>query len=347
MFDHSRRTLTIASLATLATFLDTTVLYVAFPDISATFADTSALLRLYFPDEEDGGEDAGGVAVQIELARAAGDLGALGQGGLGGGFRFRRVAAGGGDAGTVAQPATFTERANALQTEVFTVAENRAWRAPPGRRPTARRRRSAPPRPPTRPRRPAPAHREPPAMQLGQIESLFDRALAIREKALGSDHPDVAATMNGLGVMHLVRDQYAQAEQLFQRSLAIREKALGAHHPDVAASLANLAALYRIRGQYEQAEPLYRRSIAIREKALGMENPDLAISLNGLAMLYDARRQYTQAEPLFKRALAIREKTLGPRHPDVAASLTNLAKLYRTTNRVNEAEELSRRAGSI
>ena len=42
MFDHSRRTLTIASLATLATFLDTTILYVAFPDISATFSDTGA-----------------------------------------------------------------------------------------------------------------------------------------------------------------------------------------------------------------------------------------------------------------------------------------------------------------
>jgi EmrB/QacA subfamily drug resistance transporter len=42
VFAHSRRTLTIASLATLATFLDTTILYVAFPDISATFADTSA-----------------------------------------------------------------------------------------------------------------------------------------------------------------------------------------------------------------------------------------------------------------------------------------------------------------
>src|SRR5688572_10615853 len=41
MYGHSRRTLAIASLATLATFLDTTVLYVAFPDISATFADAS------------------------------------------------------------------------------------------------------------------------------------------------------------------------------------------------------------------------------------------------------------------------------------------------------------------
>lgn len=42
MFVHSRRTLIIASLATLATFLDTTILYVAFPDISATFGDTGA-----------------------------------------------------------------------------------------------------------------------------------------------------------------------------------------------------------------------------------------------------------------------------------------------------------------
>ena len=42
MFPHSNRTLVIASLATLATFLDTTILYVAFPDIAATFADTGA-----------------------------------------------------------------------------------------------------------------------------------------------------------------------------------------------------------------------------------------------------------------------------------------------------------------
>jgi EmrB/QacA subfamily drug resistance transporter len=38
---RSRRTLTIASLATLATFLDTTILFVAFPDIGRTFSDTS------------------------------------------------------------------------------------------------------------------------------------------------------------------------------------------------------------------------------------------------------------------------------------------------------------------
>jgi EmrB/QacA subfamily drug resistance transporter len=42
MYAHSRRTLTIASLAVLATFLDTTILYVAFPDITKTFSNASA-----------------------------------------------------------------------------------------------------------------------------------------------------------------------------------------------------------------------------------------------------------------------------------------------------------------
>ncbi|MEN9506303.1 MAG: hypothetical protein RI958_2229 [Actinomycetota bacterium] len=42
MVADSKRTLLIASLATLATFLDTTILFVAFPDIAATFTGTGA-----------------------------------------------------------------------------------------------------------------------------------------------------------------------------------------------------------------------------------------------------------------------------------------------------------------
>lgn len=40
--DEARSTLVVASLATLATFLDTTILFVAFPDISRTFSDTGS-----------------------------------------------------------------------------------------------------------------------------------------------------------------------------------------------------------------------------------------------------------------------------------------------------------------
>ena len=39
---HGRLTLSIAGLAALATYLDTTILFVAFPDITKSFGDSSA-----------------------------------------------------------------------------------------------------------------------------------------------------------------------------------------------------------------------------------------------------------------------------------------------------------------
>ena len=84
--------------------------------------------------------------------------------------------------------------------------------------------------------------------QYAKAEPLYQRALAIREKALGPEHPDVAASLNNLAVLYHAQGQYAKAEPLYQRALAIREKALGPEHPDVATSLNNLAVLYRRPG---------------------------------------------------------------------------------------------------
>jgi CHAT domain-containing protein/Tfp pilus assembly protein PilF len=178
-------------------------------------------------------------------------------------------------------------------------------------------------------------------------EPLYKRSLAIWEKALGSDHPDVAQSLSNLGRLYENQERYADAEPLYKRSLAIYEKALGPDHPYVAASLNNLALLYKNQGRYADAEPLYKRSLAIVEKALGPDHPDFATSLNNLAALYDNQGRYADAEPLYKRSLAIREKALGPDHPDVAQSLNNLAFLYDNQGRYADAEPLYKRSLAI
>ena len=169
-------------------------------------------------------------------------------------------------------------------------------------------------------------------------EPHYQRALAIREKVLGPEHPDVATSLNNLAVLYRAQGRYADAEPRYQRALAIREKVLGPEHPDVATSLNNLAALYHAQGRYADAEPHYQRALAIREKVLGPEHPDVAMSLNNLAELYRAQGRYADAEPRYQRALAIREKVLGPEHPDVATSLNNLALLYHAQGRYADAE---------
>jgi CHAT domain-containing protein len=176
---------------------------------------------------------------------------------------------------------------------------------------------------------------------------IAQQVLAIREKTLGGDHPDVATALSDLALLYDIQGRYADAEPLYHRSLAIREKTLGREHPAVAGSLNNLAALYAGQGRYAEAEPLYQRSLAIREKALGRDHPDVATSLNNLAALYATQGRNAEAEPLHQRSLAIREKALGRDHPDVATTLNNLAAVYATQGRYAEAEPLHQRSLTI
>jgi tetratricopeptide (TPR) repeat protein len=97
---------------------------------------------------------------------------------------------------------------------------------------------------------------------------LAQRALAIREKALGPNDPDVGVLLNNLASLYQAQGRYTDAEPLFKRSLAILEKALGPDHPELANCLKNLAQLYKDQGRYADAEPLFKRSLKIRKKRL-------------------------------------------------------------------------------
>jgi CHAT domain-containing protein/Tfp pilus assembly protein PilF len=173
------------------------------------------------------------------------------------------------------------------------------------------------------------------------------RSLAIREQALGSEHPDVASALNNLALVYYSKGEYAKAEPLYQRALAINEKVLGDEHPDVATPLNNLAGLYLAKGEYAKAEPLYQRALVISEKTLGSEHPDLAQLLNNIAMMYRNRGEYAKAEPLMQRALAIREKSLGGQHPLVAQSLGSLALVYYSKGEYAKAESFMLRELAI
>jgi tetratricopeptide (TPR) repeat protein len=145
------------------------------------------------------------------------------------------------------------------------------------------------------------------AGRFGEAIPLAQKALAIREKALGPEHPDTASSLNNLALLYEATGAYAQAEPLLKRALAIGEKALGPEHPNTATSLNNLAGLYEAMGAYAQAEPLLKRALAIGEKALGPEHPNTATSLNNLAALYWAQTHWSEAASSLRRAAQARE----------------------------------------
>ena len=185
------------------------------------------------------------------------------------------------------------------------------------------------------------------AGQYSKAEPCYLRALEISEKALGSEHPDVATSLNNLALLYTDRGKYAEAEPLLRRALAIREMHLGAEHLDVAQSLNSLALLYKEQGRHAEAESLLKKALAIRELHLGTDHSDVAQILNSLGELYYARGRYASAESMYQRAISIWLKHLGPEHPYLATSLDNLATLYRAKGDYLRAEPLYRQALSI
>lgn len=174
-----------------------------------------------------------------------------------------------------------------------------------------------------------------------------ERALVIREKLLGPEHPDTAASLNNLAEVLQDQGALAEARPLYERALAICEKQLGPEHPHTATSLNNLALLLQAEGALAEARPLLQRALAIREKQLGPEHPDTATGLNNLARLLQKQGSFAEARPLLERALAIYKKQLGPKHPHTAMSLNNLALLLQAQGALAEARPLYERALAI
>ncbi|WP_414573145.1 tetratricopeptide repeat protein [Nostoc sp. CCY 9925] len=183
--------------------------------------------------------------------------------------------------------------------------------------------------------------------QYSEAEPLYEKALSLRQRLLGEEHPDVASSYNNLAGLYLSQGKYSEAEPLYQTALSLRQRLLGEDHFDVATSYNNLAALYYFQGKYSEAEPLYQTALSLRKRLLGEEHPHVASSYNNLAALYESQKRYSEAEPLYQIALSLRKRLLGEEHPHIATSYNNLGALYYFQGRYSEAEPLYQTALSL
>nr|MDZ7999968.1 FxSxx-COOH system tetratricopeptide repeat protein [Aulosira sp. DedVER01a] len=183
--------------------------------------------------------------------------------------------------------------------------------------------------------------------QYSEAEPLYQKALSLRQRLLGEEHPHVAISYNNLALLYKSRGRYSEAEPLFQTALSLKQRLLGEEHPYVAQSYHNLAGLYDSQGRYSEAEPLYLKALSLYQRLLGEEHPDVAQSYHNLAGLYDSQSRYSEAEPLYLKALSLRQRLLGEEHPHVATSYNNLASLYYSQGRYSEAELLCQKALEI
>ena len=73
-----------------------------------------------------------------------------------------------------------------------------------------------------------------------EAEAWYLRSLAMRERALGKNHPEVADALNNLKITYMEQRRYADAEPLYLRTLEINQHVSGTQHPKVGNTLNNL-----------------------------------------------------------------------------------------------------------
>ena len=146
----------------------------------------------------------------------------------------------------------------------------------------------------------------------GLAESLLRRSLAIRERALGPMHPDVAVSLYNLARIEEIlthsKPNPSRVRPLFARALAIREKAFGERSAPVVDALERLA---RFDGATSVSAGELERAIAIQEMLYGANAKELVNDLIALAQRrFDVENgDSAAAAQLVDRLLTIEEAT--------------------------------------
>jgi len=173
------------------------------------------------------------------------------------------------------------------------------------------------------------------------------RAVEIREKELGREHPDTLSSIETEALLRLRQAQYEKAEPLLLEVVGSSRRILGPEDPRTLSAMSNLAILYAETGRIAEADSLHTEVLSIRERTLGEDHEDTLTSMHNLAENLRLQGRDLEAEPLYVKVLEGRRKNLGNEHPHTVLTMTNLANHYASLGRYDLAESLATEALAV
>ena len=108
----------------------------------------------------------------------------------------------------------------------------------------------------------------------------YRKAVSIREKTLGVDHPDTARTYNNIAGIYYIQGFYKVALEWCQRDLGIADET------DIATSYSNIAGMYCLRNCYKLALECYQEAFYIWFRVLGESHPYTMLVIGNMRYAY-------------------------------------------------------------
>lgn len=172
----------------------------------------------------------------------------------------------------------------------------------------------------------------------------YEKSVAIREAALGRSAPEVAETLNNMGLAAYLQGDLERAQKLLTESVGSIGNQRLADSPNRAMALTNLAQVHRALGQSDKAIELFREAVRVWKANLGPDAERVALSQNNLAEALRTTGKLEEAEALYRSSLAILDKRTDAAPSGAIATLGELGVVLRRTGRATEAESVLRRA---
>ena len=177
--------------------------------------------------------------------------------------------------------------------------------------------------------------------KLGDLEMTFQhlhKALELREQALGSDNPQVAATCVHLGALYRNSGDFEQSLKYMIKAVDIQKKAMGEEHPVVASTYNNIGALYYQTNDFARAVREYEKALNIHLNTGGEKHVDTAGTYHNLGVAWKHLGDFNTAQEYLIKALSIRQQHHAEKPADdanksasasdVAVSHTALGQMY-------------------
>lgn len=120
---------------------------------------------------------------------------------------------------------------------------------------------------------------------LEETMEAYLNALKMKRDVLGPDHISVGKTLNNVGSVFYLKQEYEPALKAYQDARMIMSKNLGEESLDVGTVTSNIGDVLAQEGKREEALVEYRKALNIRWKALGRQDPKVIRLMELIAQL--------------------------------------------------------------
>jgi tetratricopeptide (TPR) repeat protein len=176
--------------------------------------------------------------------------------------------------------------------------------------------------------------------QDGAAEKHYRRALELRRRHLGADHPATMIAQTRLARMHRHAGRAEQGLKLQEPALAVLRRALGPAHRETLLAQANLAVLRLLKGRPAEAEKLLRATVEAQQRLLGHYHEETLHSRSMLAAVYRIQGRLDESVVLFDQTRQGMLHGLGAEHPRTLACGLNLALQLEGVGKLRQAQAL-------